>query len=63
MEWIELHFQLPNGKGMIHLPKVVGKYIVETKTSMNNRNRFETNFDGEKFSCKNQIVLRWLKED
>jgi len=44
------------------LPTEEGKYIVETKTSMGNIHRLETLFDGEKFLCKNQKVIRWIKE-
>jgi len=62
MYWVEI--KTNNGKiDKATLPESTGKYIVETKTMMGNRNRFETSFNGEKFNFSNQTVLRWLKED
>ena len=48
------------------LPEKEGKFIVFTKTSMNNSNVFSCEFhrDGKgkpHWSCHNQIVTHWLK--
>lgn len=53
MEWIDVKT----------LPTKEGHYIVETITGMGNKRRLETYFNGKKFTCTNQIVINWLKED
>ena len=50
MEWVNTN------------PNKPGKYIVETKTTMGNVNRFEAYFNGKSWSFTNQIFVRYLKE-
>lgn len=45
------------------LPEEPGKYIVETKTSMGNVNKFQARFNGKSFDVRNQVVVKWLKEN
>lgn len=55
----------------VEKPKVGGKYIVRTKTTMENTHRLEANYtvnidangkDKSHFNVSNQIVTHWLKE-
>ena len=48
---------------MTDKPKLPGKYIVETKTTMGNVNRFEAYFNGRTWSFTNQTFVKYLKED
>ena len=50
MEWIS------------SLPENPGKYIVETRTTMGNTNRFDAHFNGENWNFKNQTFVKYLKE-
>lgn len=52
MEWISAKIK----------PANVGKYVVETKTTMGNIQRLECTWNGKTWSLSNQIVLQWLKE-
>lgn len=63
MEWIDI---------TIEKPKVAGKYLVRTQTTMGNVHRLEAGFTITKdektgkekshFNVSNQIVTHWLKE-
>jgi hypothetical protein len=62
MEWVAIKYDKSGKKDKSTLPKIPGKYIVETRTSMGNTHRLECNFSGESFSVTNQIVVKWLSE-
>lgn len=53
MQWID---------NLKEQPDKPGKYIVRTKTQMGN-NRFDCEWTGKHWSCNNQIVTEWLKEN
>jgi hypothetical protein len=62
MEWIDI---------TIEKPKVGGKYLVKTKTTMGNTHRLDATYtinidangkDKSHFNVSNQIVTHWLKE-
>ena len=48
------------------LPEIPGKYIVKTKTTMGNENKFNArlHISGSKktWDVSNQVVTHWLKE-
>lgn len=52
MKWIDAKIK----------PDNVGKYIVETKTTMGNIQRLDCVWNGKTWSLSNQIVIRWLRE-
>lgn len=41
-------------------PNKEGYYVVQTTTMMGNNNSFKCYFNGNKFECSNQIVLKWI---
>jgi hypothetical protein len=43
-------------------PEKPGKYLVETITTMGNTNRFESYWNGDKWSFNNQTFVKYLKE-
>ena len=43
-------------------PEKPGKYIVETKTMMKGRNRFDAYWNGKSWSFTNQTFVKYLKE-
>lgn len=45
------------------LPENPGMYIVETRKSSGNHQRLDCHWNGKHWSCSNQVVLRWLKEN
>lgn len=57
MQWISVDDELP---------ETPGKYIVKTKTMMDNQNRFDARLyiSGSKktWDVSNQVVTHWLKE-
>lgn len=57
MNWISVKDRLPDTEG---------KYIVKTKTTMGNINRFDARFyitgDKKTFDVSNQVVTHWLEE-
>ena len=44
-------------------PNIPGKYIVETRTKMNNIHRFEAYWNGKSWNFSNQTFIRYLKEN
>lgn len=43
-------------------PEKPGKYIVETRTTMGNTNRFESYWNGKSWRFTNQVFVKYLKE-
>ena len=44
-------------------PEKKGNYIVETKTTMGRKNRFESYWNGKSWSFTNQVFVKYLKEN
>ena len=41
-------------------PPNIGKFLVKTRTQMNNSNIFECQFSGKSWGCSNQIVTHYI---